>query len=239
MFIPLHVKYQRAAMLLSAALAFGACGPKNDTPRTSDSSVAMAPAKSASDARQSAIADSSSGRNMSGRAGDVGGASATTPVAGQLDDAGIIAFILAVDESEAKAGELASRKASRSAVKAFAREMVQAHRADRTKVRSLARAASIMAADSGTSASMPLLEELHRGDSITADQLKSASGTEFDRMYIDAQIAGHEKVLGILRASEASLRNDTVKAHVTGLQQVVSAHLEKARGLQQPLGSAR
>lgn len=80
-------------------------------------------------------ADSAMGRNSSGMAGGNN----------RLTDTTALQLIASVDRAETAAGRLAGTKARNSEVKAYARMMVQEHRADLTKLRRLVTSAQMPA----------------------------------------------------------------------------------------------
>jgi putative membrane protein len=223
---------QFAALATIVALsALTACGTKKETPATNSDSTTP----TASAMRPSPISDSSSGAMAPARPGDVVAPQAAATIT--LDDAGILALVMAVDRAEAEAGSLASTKGSNADVKAFGREMVTAHRKDLAEVQAIAKAANITPPSGAAASSIPALADLERANKETAQSLGAVSGHGFDRAYIDAQVAGHGKVLDILRVNAESLHIPAVKDHITAMLQVVSAHRDKALSVQQKLGT--
>ena len=63
------------------------------------------------------------------------------------------------------------------------------------------------------------------------DKLKAASGSEFDRMFAEQQVAAHQKALDALRAYSAGGDAQPLREFATKAATVVEGHLEKARGL--------
>jgi putative membrane protein len=73
----------------------------------------------------------------------------------------------------------------------------------------------------------------------TMNELRGVTGTAFDRAYIDAQLAAHQRVLNMLRASSSSLRNGELADHVRDMADRVQEHLEQAQEIQRSLTGDR
>lgn len=89
-------------------------------------------------------ADSAMGRNASGAAA-ASGSGDMPATANRLTDTTALLLIASVHRAEAATGKLAGTKARNAEVKAYARMMVQEHRADMTKVRRLVTSAQMPA----------------------------------------------------------------------------------------------
>jgi putative membrane protein len=72
----------------------------------------------------------------------------------------------------------------------------------------------------------------------TAQQLASQKGSAFDGAYMDAMVTGHQRVLDVLQQNASSATNAEVRMHVTNVQADVMKHLQRAKEIQQKLGSA-
>ena len=221
----------RAAMGLLVSTTLTACGKPNDGRAVASGSTANAVRSRPDDSaiRPSALADSASGRNNSGKVGD---AAPTALDEASLDDANILAAILTVDRAEAEIGRLASAKGRSDDVKAFSREMTQAHVSDISDVQRIAHAGNLTLRDRKSRAGAPVFADLTLMHSQAMGTLRAVSGVDFDRAYIAGQISAHEKMLGILRSNVAALQVPSVKAHVMIALDVTNDHLEKARAIQ-------
>ena len=69
------------------------------------------------------------------------------------------------------------------------------------------------------------------------EQLRSVSGAAFDRAYMDAQLAGHQQTLDLLRQHATSIQNNELRSHVMQMQGSVEQHLAKAKEIREKLGS--
>jgi putative membrane protein len=173
-------------------------------------------------------------------------------------DAGAVAVVSAIDDSEIEASRLATDRAQSTDVKQFARDMITAHTKHKREVTQLAKSANL-SADTGmtrsdTTANIPPKSETARIDSTlptmstgilatlqsahqrTMEQLRSATGAEFDRQYVRAQVAAHTQALDILRRMESSAQNAQLKQNVSQTISVVQGHLDRANQLERTLG---
>lgn len=192
------------ALALGAVTVLGAC-KKSDN--AADTTVAAA------DTTMSAGAGSSS--SMS--------APAAAPA---MTDAGIFAMLGAADQGEIAAGKMAESKATNASVKSFARDMVVAHTAMLNGGNALAKrlnitpdaaaADSIMAMNASTAAA------------LTAD----AKGAAFDSAYVNAQVAGHQYVLAMVKKAEGAAQNADLKAMLMKAAPQVQSHLDRISNIQ-------
>lgn len=93
-----------------------------------------------------------------------------------------------------------------------------------------------MGATSAVTSSDATIRNLEQMQAQTMSQLQSATGAEFDKAYINSQIAAHTQVLDVLRQNESQLSNAGVKAHVAALTQSIEKHLQRAKEIHQKLG---
>ncbi|KJV04977.1 hypothetical protein VZ94_21500 [Methylocucumis oryzae] len=70
------------------------------------------------------------------------------------------------------------------------------------------------------------------------DQLNAATGEEFDRAYIDAQVSAHRQALRLLQDFSARGSDVDIRALATELVTPVSSHLDMAQTLQKSQGPA-
>ena len=81
--------------------------------------------------------------------------------------------------------------------------------------------------------STPVGTELQSDAQEVLNQLNLKTGVDFDRAFLDAQIAGHRRVLGLIDNTllpEAS--SGDVKTLIRDLRPAVQGHLDEARSLQ-------
>jgi putative membrane protein len=199
--------------------------------RRNANNTAAARADSTAVASGAVTTDSAAGTTGSNMAGTTGAAgSATTGGAGAtLGDADIANVIHEVNAGEIAAGKIAQIKASNADVKAFAREMVQAHTAlDKQGTKASGQTAATNAA---------IRDSVVNANKAMSSQLQSAaSGSEFDKAYIDGQVQGHQNALSFLQAAQNQAQDADVKKMITAAIPDVQKHLDRARTLQSKVG---
>ncbi|QJU58199.1 DUF4142 domain-containing protein [Sphingomonas sp. AP4-R1] len=126
------------------------------------------------------------------------------------------------DAFEIESSKLALDKSTSAKVKKFAQAMITAHTDSTGKLKTAA---------ASVSPALTLDPTLTTEQQAELDSLKSASGTAFDRTYIDAQRGGHERTLAALRHYSANGDVPAFRTFATGLVPTVTAHLNMAKGL--------
>lgn len=135
------------------------------------------------------------------------------------------------NEAEIKAAKRAQSHSVNPDVKSFARHMIDEHRKNTKEAKSVARKTKIRPQESDMSES---LEKDVKAK--LADLKKQKKGADFDRMYMDQQIAMHDQLLKDLEqnmipaATTPQIRQflETTKNHV-------QEHLARARSVQSTL----
>lgn len=173
-----------------------------------------------------AVATDSAGGMTGGTAatstpGTTGAAAAT------MGDADIVNVIHEVNAGEIAAGKIAQTKASNADVKAYAREMVQAHTAMDKDVK---------IADTGVT-NAAIRDSVMNANQVTASQLQSAnSGAEFDKAYVDGQVQGHQNALSFLQSAQSRAQNANLQKAISAAIPDVQKHLDRAKALQSKVG---
>jgi putative membrane protein len=146
-----------------------------------------------------------------------------------LSDANIVALLDHANAADSTAGALAATKATNPGVKQFAKLMMSEHHALRKQGRDLAK-------------QLKLTPEPPANDPVTAlaqqetQALQSApKGAEFDRTYIDQEVAAHQAVLDLAKQAHDQADNEQLKALIEKAQPVIEKHLDQAKQLQQKL----
>ncbi len=144
-----------------------------------------------------------------------------------LSDAQIIKLVDQANGAEVDEGKFAETKAQHAKVKSFAAKMVLHHGQGKQKVEKLATKLSLTPADSSLSTKMK-----SESDSSLTD-LKAAATKDFDRAYIDAQIAEHKKVLSTLDDKLIPAAKDAeLKSLLRETRSTVNSHLMEAQQIQ-------
>jgi putative membrane protein len=131
------------------------------------------------------------------------------------------------DMYEIEAGKLAQEKGQAAGVKEFGAMMVKDHTASSTEMKPLAQAANV---------TLPTeLDERRKG---LLDNLRAASAADFDKVYIDQQVAAHEEAHNLLAGYAQDGGDAGLKAFATKTAPIVQGHLEKARSMQSGAAAA-
>ncbi len=197
------------AVALGATVMLGAC--KKSDANTADTAAVTTPA--ATDTGMRAGTGSSTSMNN-------GAAPA------QMSDAQIFAMVSAANQGEVAAGKMAETKATNASVKAFARDMVTDHSKMLTDGQALAKKLNITpdaaAADSLVKANQAMANTLSN----------TAKGAAFDSAYVNGQVAGHQKVLDMVKAAEGQAQHPELKTMLTNAQPAIQRHLDRIKDIQ-------
>ncbi|HEY8211381.1 MAG TPA: DUF4142 domain-containing protein [Myxococcaceae bacterium] len=144
-----------------------------------------------------------------------------------LNDPQIATVALTAHQIDIERGKLAQKKAKRAEVKQFADQMVTDHSQGLKEVQALAKKLKVKPEES----------EVTKGlKSEAADKmllLKKLDGADFEKAYIDAEVAYHE---GVVAAIDGALipgaKNEELKTALTNTRPTIAGHLEHARGVQ-------
>lgn len=126
--------------------------------------------------------------------------------------------------AEVEFGKLAQDKAANSRVKEFAAMMVTDHGKANGELMSIASSKSI---------TLPaVLDEEHQ---MKYDELKSKSGSEFDKAYVAAMVEGHQKTLALMQDGAQNCKDSALKGFAEKTAPVVKAHLDLITKIQADL----
>lgn len=155
----------------------------------------------------------------------------TASAAAGVTDPEIAAIVVAANEVDVQAGELAREKASDPRVREFAERMVTDH----TGVN---QAASELVTRLGvTPEPSPTSRQLREGGEQARATLQALSGPEFDRAYIDHEVEYHRTVLDAINGTLIpNAQNAELRALLEQTAPAIEAHLEHARQIQGALG---
>jgi len=65
-----------------------------------------------------------------------------------------------------------------------------------------------------------------------------AAGADWDKAYINGEVAVHQSVLALLQAAQGAATDTSLKALITKATPTIEAHLKKAQDIQGKLNSA-
>ncbi len=153
---------------------------------------------------------------------------------GGVTDAQIAAIVVAADAIDIDYGKIAESKTTNPKVKAFAQQMIRDHTAVNQAAVALVTRLGVTPEESDTS----------RGLNATAEEtrarLNGLSGKEFDKTYIDNEVAYHKLVLNAVdNTLIPSAQNAELKSTLIKTRPLFAAHLQHAEMVQASLGGSR
>jgi putative membrane protein len=146
-------------------------------------------------------------------------------------DAQIAHIVVTANQVDIDAGKLAQSKAHGKEVKAFAKQMVTDHSGVNKQATALVKKLKVTPEDNPTS------QSLKSGGVENVKHLKTLKGAEFDKAYVDHEVAYHEQVLDAIdKTLVPSAKNEELKALIVKVRPAFVAHLEHAKQIQGTLG---
>jgi putative membrane protein len=132
-----------------------------------------------------------------------------------------------VDLMEIKLGHVAQTNASLPSVKKFAAYMVKSH----TEINA---ALAKVAEKEGVT----IPTKLDAKHEAILKKLSALKGPAFDKAYIPAMVAGHTKVLAMIKAFESSCTNPAFKQFAKKTTPIIADHLKAAQKVQAEMTKA-
>jgi putative membrane protein len=149
-----------------------------------------------------------------------------------LTDANIVALLDEANKADSAAGALAAKKASNKAVKDFARLMMAEHHALREQGQQLAKQLKVTPEPPANNPVTPLAQN------ETSALESTPKGPEFDKVYIEQEIAAHKAVLDLAENAHGQAQNEQLKALIEKAKPVIQKHLDQAEKIKGELGQA-
>jgi len=214
---------RRPALMLTIllALATGACQSKTSDAGGTESGARDTTALPPTDV--AAPADSARG---SGSAD-----SSNAPKAG-LNDETILGMLDGANKGDSAGGALAAKKATDPEVKAYAEMTMKDHHELRVGGEELATKLGVTPKPLGKD---PIAGYVNA--EMTALQ-KAEKGEDFDRTYIDNEVAVHQAVLDAVNMARVTTTTPELKELIQNAIPVIRKHLEQAQAIQRRLSPA-
>jgi len=153
-----------------------------------------------------------------------------TPPPPAVSDANIAAIVVDADSIDIKNGLVAKKMAKNAQVKAFAQQMITDHTSVNKKATDLATKLSLTPEENETS------RQLVSNADATRDAIKAKTGANFDKAYIDNEVAYHEAVLDMLdKTLIPNAQNPDLKSLLDSVKPAFEAHLDHAKKIQATL----
>ena len=157
------------------------------------------------------------------------GAPMQAPMPGMVMPTQAMAYMRAAGESdlfEITSSQVALQRTQNPAVRAYATTMIDHHTRTTNTLLSTARAALLM----------PPPAVLGPDKRAMIDQLNSQAGMNFDRLYIQQQVTGHQEALAIHGGYAQGGDNAALRATAAATVPVVQGHLSTAQSIQGRMG---
>jgi putative membrane protein len=153
------------------------------------------------------------------------------PAAPALTDANIVAIVTAANDGQIEEGKAAKSTTKNIKVRELAVGMITDHTSLNKQGSDLAKKLSVT----------PEENDASRGIKSSADStvaaLKNLKGTDFDKAYVDHQVAEHQQVLDLLdNTLIPGAQNADLKTLLQSARPIIAAHLEHAKRVQTALG---
>ena len=209
----IQVTARRSIPLVAALLVVGACKTRENVADTTAARTDTA-------ANRVATTTDTSARRVDSAAGSLAKRGGWTP-------ANVLAFASAANNAEIREGQLATRKATTSAVKAFGRQIVADHRTMLNDGKTLASKLNV----TPDTADDDVRDLVKHADDEVKDLTDKKAGLDWDEAFIDKQIDGHKDVLDKLQDAAKNTTDAELRATLEKATGKVQEHLTKAQDI--------
>jgi putative membrane protein len=197
-----------------AALSLAAC---NKPASTTAADATDATKSAASDAASATGAAVNKAEDATGAAVGAASANAVSP----HDTAAFVSNASQSDMYEIQAAQIAAKRSKNPDIKAFAKMMVADHTKSTNMMKPLAQAAGQTPADK--------LDDRRQG---FIDHLNKASDADFDKTYVDQQVAAHQEALDLMNGYAKDGSDAGLKGGAAKIAPIVQTHLDKIKAIQ-------
>jgi putative membrane protein len=208
-----------------ATLSLAACNkPASTTASETTNAAGNTVSETASAAGNTASDTAGAAGQAVNKAQDVTGAAVGATSAATLGSHDTGAFVSNASQSdmyEIQAAKIAQTRSKSADIKAFAKMMVTDHTKSSNMMKPLIQAAGQKPADK--------LDQRRQG---FIDNLKSATDADFDKTYVDQQVAAHEEALSLLQGYAKDGSDAGLKGGAAKIVPTVQMHLDKAKAIQ-------
>lgn len=145
-------------------------------------------------------------------------------------DAEIAHIAYVANDIDVNYGVIALKKTANKDIVDFARSMINDHTSVIQQALELVNKLGVTPKDNGMS------QDLMKGYEETAKLLNSKTGKDFEKAYIDNEVAYHEAVIGAIRGTLLpQISNKQFKDFVIAIMPALDAHLEHAKMVQKKI----
>jgi len=146
-------------------------------------------------------------------------------------DPQIAHIVVTANQIDINAGKLAKSKSKNKEVQAFAQQMITDHTAVNKQAGALAKKLGVKPEDNDTS------KALQQGAQENMASLKKLKDGQFDKAYVDHEVAYHQQVLDAIdKVLIPSAQNAQLKGLIEQVRPAIQAHLDHAKHVQADLG---
>ena len=150
---------------------------------------------------------------------------------GKPSDPQIAHIVVTANQIDIDAGKLAKSHTKNKEVQAFAQQMITDHTAVNKQAGALASKLGVKPENNDTS------KALKKGAEENLANLKKLKGGQFDKAYIEHEVAYHQQVLDAIdKVLVPSAQNQELKDLIVKVRPAFVAHLEHAKHVQADLG---
>ncbi|HKO51693.1 MAG TPA: DUF4142 domain-containing protein [Polyangiaceae bacterium] len=222
----LTTSLRTSSLIVLCALALTQCGGDQKTAESAPTMPSAEPPTDQAPELDAGTAQSPEGINIATAPTEP--STPPAPKAEELSDAQIAAITDAANSAEIAQAKIAQLKSKDAAVKSFAAMMIVHHGQAKQKQAKLKLKTEV----SGVSTAM------NADAGATLDALNSDPGKDFDKIYINSQITGHQKVLDTINDKLLpNVKDAKLKAYLDEIKPKVEEHLRQAKQLQQSFDS--
>ena len=151
-----------------------------------------------------------------------------------INDAQIASIVVTANQVDIDAGNFAKAHAKDPQVKQFAQQMITDHTGVNKQATALAAKLKVTPEDNPTS------QSLKSGGEENVNKLKTLKGADFDKAYIDHEVAYHQAVLDAVdKTLIPGAKNEELKALLVKTRPAFVAHLEHAKHVQAELSGKK
>ena len=150
---------------------------------------------------------------------------------GQPTDPQIAHIVVTANQIDIDAGKLAKSHSKNKEVQQFAQQMITDHTAVNKQAGALAKKLGVKPEDNDTS------KALKKGAADNVAKLKKLKGAQFDKAYVDHEVAYHQQVLDAIdKVLVPSAQNAELKGLIEKVRPAIATHLDHAKHVQADLG---
>lgn len=208
-------KFSLMILLAVGGLGLAACGGNNSSTGGTNNNTRMNTAATNTNSNQAMVVNSNAAPTTNSNMGAMNSTGSTTAPEGFMTEAARGGM------AEVELSQLAVSKAQNAEVKKFAQQMIEDHSNANTELKSLAGKKNVT-----------LPTDLDAAHKAIKDKLAGLSGAAFDKEYVNAMVADHEKSVALFQSQASGGTDADAKAFAAKTLPKLQMHLEMIKGIQ-------